>query len=67
MNPRMTDLRLLDHHDYTHRSELPLGYFDPRGMADVWYERRDVRWCAILILLAALALCWWTGGDLPNL
>jgi hypothetical protein len=29
MNPRLTDPRLLDHHDYGHDSGLPVDYWSP--------------------------------------
>ena len=63
MNPRMTDLRRLDHHDFERGSGLPLDYFLPRTP---WYATRRWRWAAIAVLAVALIGLWYTGNDLPN-
>ena len=62
MNPRMTDLRRLDHQDFTRRSDLPLDYF----MRRPWYATRRWRWAAIALLAVALIGLWYTGSDIPN-
>ncbi len=49
MNPRLTDQRILDHHDYTHDSGLKLGYFEPT------YSYRG-EWLIVVAIVAVAAL-----------
>ena len=62
MNPRMTDLRCLDHHDFTRSSDLPLDYF----MRMPWYATRRWCWIGVAVVIVALIGLWYTGSDLPN-
>ena len=62
MNPRMTDLRRLDHHDFERGSGLPLAYF-----YRPWFRRRGWWIVAGVVTLLALLGLGLTAGDLPNL
>ena len=62
MNPRMTDPRRLDHHDFERGSGLPLDYF----LQTPWYATRLWRWIGVATVIVAVIGLWYTGSDLPN-
>ena len=37
MNPRMTDMKIMDHHDYSHDSGLSIDYWDAEIINLRWF------------------------------